>query len=50
MICPSCVLAGAYNAKGKPGMAEAQHAKCEWPESCTCQHGTGKTHYGSGPA
>jgi hypothetical protein len=41
MICESCKMAGDFNAKGKPVLAEQLHTNCEYKESCPCLHRTG---------
>ena len=41
MVCSICKRAGQYNAEGDINGAVFQHNKCEYPESCPCQHATG---------
>lgn len=42
-MCRTCNLAGIANIAGKQDQAKVLHEGCEYPSSCTCQHGTGNT-------
>lgn len=42
MICDACQIAGDMNGTGAFRAAENMHNNCDYPQSCTCQHGTGR--------
>jgi|688.fasta_scaffold144787_7 hypothetical protein len=40
-MCRNCRSAGDVNAIGTYNVARTLHNTCDYPQSCTCQHGTG---------
>lgn len=42
MVCINCRAAGDINSMGgEESLVRFQHRICQYPQSCTCQHGTG---------
>lgn len=42
MMCVNCRTAGDLNqAHVRPSLIRGMHDMCEYPASCTCQHGVG---------
>lgn len=42
MMCEPCMAAGRANSKGLAKAAFVLHAMCDYPSTCTCQHGVGR--------
>jgi hypothetical protein len=41
MICDNCKTGGAMNSIGEISASHRMHDRCDYPASCTCQHGVG---------